>query len=125
MELIICLFGTRYSAERDADLEKRLDARLLPVLSKLEGFISFHLYSAADGEALGVIRFKNKAALEAWRDDATHRDVWKHAPELYDHFWIQNCETYREYAWSPLVGRTGENLEARFRHDPANLARPR
>jgi heme-degrading monooxygenase HmoA len=63
--VVICLFGTRYAADRDADVENWLDTVLLKALSQLDGFISFHLYEAADGEVLGVIRFDSREALEA------------------------------------------------------------
>lgn len=122
--MVICLFGTRYKEGWDRELEARLDAMLMEALRLVEGFISFHLYSAQDGEVLGVIRFETREALEAWRDDPTHRSVWPHAPEFYDYFWIQNGETYREYGWRPDGGRTGEDMAERFRSDPANLAPP-
>jgi heme-degrading monooxygenase HmoA len=122
--MVICLFGVRYKLGRDVELEKGLDARLLPVLREFDGFISFHLYSAENGEALGVIRFDSRQALEAWRNDATHRSVWMHAPDLYEYFWIQNSETYTEYGWSPDVGHTNEDLRKRFRDEESNRARP-
>jgi heme-degrading monooxygenase HmoA len=97
--MVICLFGTRYKAGWDRDLETSLDAMLLEALREVDGFISFHTNGADDGEVLGVIRFETRDALEAWRDNPTHRSVWHHAPEFYDYFWIQNADTYREYGW--------------------------
>jgi heme-degrading monooxygenase HmoA len=120
--MVICLFGTRYKDGWDRELEACLDAMLLEALRKVDGFISFHLYTADDGEVLGVIRFDTKDALEAWRSDPTHRSAWPHAPDFYDCFWIQNAETYREYVWKPDCGRTGEDMRERFRSDGSNLA---
>lgn len=122
--MVICLFGTRYKQDWDRELEARLNAVLMKELRKVDGFISYHLYTAEDGEVLGVIRFDTRDALEAWRDNSTHRSVWPSAPEFYDYFWIQNAETYREYGWKPAAGRTGEDMRERFRSDPANLAPP-
>jgi heme-degrading monooxygenase HmoA len=121
--VVICLFGTRYKEGWDRELEARLDAMLLEALREVDGFISFHMYTARDGEVLGVIRFDTREALEAWRNDATHRSVWPYAPAFYDCFWIQNAETYREYVWQP-GGRTGEDIRDRFSLDPLNLVTP-
>jgi heme-degrading monooxygenase HmoA len=86
------------------------------------GFIAYHSYTAADGEALGVIRFETREALEAWRDDLTHRAIWPRATEFYEEFWIQNCDTYREYLWRD--GRRQEaDMTTMFRQADANLAR--
>lgn len=119
--MIVCLFGTTYRDGYDVDLESRLDAVLSEELKGLSGFLSFHMYTAPSGEVLGVIRFDSRQALEDWRDNALHRSVWKHAPELYESFWIQSCETYREYSWTRAMGRTGENMAERFARDPANM----
>ena len=119
--MIICLFGATYRDRRDKELERELDAVLYEQLRTIPGFMSFHVYTAAGGEVLGVVRFETREALEAWRNDAVHRSVWKHAPELYESFWIQNCETYREYGWARIGGRTGEDMDKKFVHDPGNL----
>lgn len=121
--MVICLFGSTYVPDHDVALESSLDQILLPELRKIDGFVSFHMYRAEDGEVLGVVRFDNRRALESWRNDLTHRRVWEHAPTLYEHFWIQNCDTYREYGWARAAGRTGEDLRTRFAADPSNLAR--
>lgn len=120
--MVICLFGTRYRTGYDVDMEKALGAVLLKALNRIDGFISFHLYDAADGEVLGVVRFDTREALEAWRNDPTHRSAWKYAPALYKEFWIQNAETYRGYVWAAEAGRTGEDVRARFRSESTNLA---
>jgi heme-degrading monooxygenase HmoA len=120
--MVICLFGVRYKTKHDVTKEKNIDALLLPELRIIPGFVSLHVYSADDGEVLGVVRFDTKDALEAWRDNVTHRGVWKYASDFYRHFWIQNSETYREYGWSAELGRTREDLRARFANDAANLA---
>lgn len=122
--MIVCLFGATYRVGYDVDLERRLDALLLEQLQDVRGFLSFHLYTAVDGEVLGVVRFETREALEAWRDDPVHRSVWEHAPELYAGFWIQNCETYREYAWASSSGRTGEDMVAKFVDSSSNRLKP-
>ncbi|MBV9005738.1 MAG: antibiotic biosynthesis monooxygenase [Solirubrobacterales bacterium] len=71
------------------------------------GFIGYHLYTSDDGEELGVIRFETREALDAWRDDPTHRAAWRRAGEFYTEFWVQNCETFREYVWRGGAPRRG------------------
>lgn len=118
--MIICLFGQRYKDDANREKEAQIGTMLLDQLSRMEGFVSYHMYTADDGEVLGVIRFDSKEALEAWRDDSLHRSIWHHAPSFYEYFWIQNTETYREYVWTP-GGRTGEDMRERFRSESANL----
>jgi heme-degrading monooxygenase HmoA len=120
--MVICLFGTRYKPGYDRELETQLDRELLAALRGVEGFVSFHMYTAADDEVLGVIRFDDRESLEAWRNDPTHRAAWPHAPELYESFWIQNAETYREYVWTADRHRTGEDMRRRFHEEPMNIA---
>ncbi|WP_053386683.1 antibiotic biosynthesis monooxygenase family protein [Leucobacter japonicus] len=124
--MIICLFGVRYKEGYDKKLEAKLDEMLIEALRTVQGFVSFHSYSAEDGEVLGVIRFDSKDALEAWRNDPTHRSVWHIAPDFYEHFYIQNAETYREYGWRPEGKRgvrTGEDLRDKFASEPSNRGR--
>jgi heme-degrading monooxygenase HmoA len=97
--MVICLFGEHYQPDADKDELNRLATQLLGVLQAMPGFISYNFYTAENGEGLGLVRFTSRAALEAWRDDPTHRATWERATEFYQQFWIQDCETYREYIW--------------------------
>ena len=94
---------------------------LLAKARSVPGFIGYHLYTSEDGEELGVIRFKTRAALDAWRDDPAHRAAWQRAREFYTEFWVQNCETFRDYLWRDGQ-HVDEDLAERFRSEPANLA---
>lgn len=118
--MIICLFGQRYKDNAIREKEAEIWTKLLERLRLVEGFVSYHLYKADDQEVLGVVRFDTKEALEAWRDDQLHRSIWHHAPSFYEYFWIQNCETYREYVWTP-GGRTDEDMRERFLEEGAGL----
>ena len=51
-------------------------------LYAMPGFIGYHVYTSEDGEELGVIRFETREALDAWRDDPTHRAAWRRATEF-------------------------------------------
>jgi heme-degrading monooxygenase HmoA len=116
--MVICLFGQRYRDGADLAEEARVGGELLHELRKMSGFISYHGYTAEDGEVLGVIRFQSRDALEEWRNNAIHRAVWDRAIEFYEEFWIQNGETYREYVWANGA-RHDQDLTERFRAESA------
>ena len=119
--MVICFYGLSRRAGADPDADADLFGELLAKAQSLPGFIGYHVYTAEDGEELGVIRFQTREALEAWRDDPTHRAAWERAREFYAEFWVQNCETFREYVWRE--GRHIEtSLDDRFRAESANLA---
>jgi heme-degrading monooxygenase HmoA len=119
--MVICLYGLRQRDTAASQAEEELFTELLAKARSKPGFIGYHLYKSDEGEELGVIRFETREALDAWRDDPTHRAAWERAKEFYTEFWVQNCETFRDYVW-----REGEHLDGdlarRFRFDPANLA---
>ena len=119
--MVICLYGLRARDGADRQAEEDLFAELLAKARSKPGFIGYHVYTAEDREELGVIRFETREALDAWRDDPTHRAAWERAGEFYAEFWVQKCETFREYVW-----REGQHVEEdladRLRSEPANLA---
>jgi heme-degrading monooxygenase HmoA len=112
--MVISLFGVKMRDDVDLDEEARLTALLYDELRTTPGFISWDTYLAAEGHVLGVVRFNSRASLQAWRDNQTHRSAWRRAAEFFEAFWVQNCETFREYAWEQ--GRHYErDLESGFR----------
>lgn len=119
--MVICLYGLRARDGTDRQAEDDLFAELLAQARSKPGFIGYHVYTAEGGEELGVIRFETREALDAWRDDPGHRAAWERAGEFYTQFWVQNCETFREYMWRPGQ-HLEEDLADRFRSEPANLA---
>jgi heme-degrading monooxygenase HmoA len=119
--VVICLYGLRARRDADSQAEGELFDGLLAKARSVPGFIGYHLYTSEDGEELGVIRFKTRAALNAWRDDPAHRAAWQRAREFYTEFWVQNCETFRDYLWRDGQ-HVDEDLAERFSSEPANLA---
>jgi heme-degrading monooxygenase HmoA len=119
--MVICLFGQRYRDGADREEEARLGGELLRELQKMRGFISYHGYTADDGEALGVIRFESREALEDWRHNELHQAAWSRAVEFYEEFWIQDGETYREYVWADGE-RHDHDLTGRFRTEKAQAS---
>lgn len=119
--MVICLYGLRQRCSSDSEAEAQLFAELLALARSKPGFIGYHVYTSEDGEELGVIRFETREALDAWRNNPTHRSAWDRATEFYSEFWVQNCETFREYVWRDGQ-HIDESLANRFRSERSNLA---
>jgi heme-degrading monooxygenase HmoA len=119
--MVICLYGLRARGDADRQAEAQLFDELLAKARSQPGFIGYHVYTSEDGEELGLIRFETSEDLEAWRHDPTHQAAWGRASAFYTEFWVQNCETFREYRWRDGQ-HIDEDLTARFRSDQANLA---
>lgn len=113
-ELVICIFGVTYRDDIDWDLNKRLNEEMAEVVVTMPGFISLKFYEAKDGDQIGIIRFRNREDLKAWRDHQAHRGAWNHAPKLYHEFWVQNCVTFDDYVWIDGVHHDRDQTD-RFR----------
>jgi heme-degrading monooxygenase HmoA len=106
--MVICLFGDvriRWGME---EREERLSDKLLPIVKAMPGFISMKSYTATDGEEIGVIRFESREALDAWAHEGEHLAAQAVAPEIYEYFWVQDAETYREYTWKDGAHTDGD-----------------
>lgn len=119
--MVVCLYGLRARGDVDRQAEAQLFDELLAQARSQRGFIGYHVYTSEDGEELGVIRFETRNDLQAWRNDPAHQAAWRRASAFYTEFWVQNCETFREYCWHDGQ-HVDEDLTARFRADQANLA---
>ncbi len=92
----------RLFMRKDADLEdyERTSRRMHELVEKMPGFISLKEYTGEDGEVIDIGRFKDEAALEAWKKDPEHRAAQrKGREEFYDHYWIQTLKVIREYEY--------------------------
>ena len=97
--MIITLFGETIVKPGKEDEEARLSDKLDPILRSMPGFISFKSYQADDGEEIGIIRFESREALDAWVYEGVHGSAQKVADQIYERFWVQSAETFREYTW--------------------------
>jgi antibiotic biosynthesis monooxygenase (ABM) superfamily enzyme len=97
--MIISLFGeVVVKPGKEAD-EARLTDKLSPILRSIPGFISSNSYRSDDGEEIGVIRMASRGALDAWVNEGMHASAQKIAHQIYERFWVQSAETFREYTW--------------------------
>jgi antibiotic biosynthesis monooxygenase (ABM) superfamily enzyme len=97
--VIISLFGeVVVKPGKEAD-EARLTDKLSPILRSIPGFISSKNYRADDGEEIGIIRMASLEALDAWVNEGVHGSAQKIADQIYERFWVQSAQTFREYTW--------------------------
>ena len=97
--MVICIFGNTIVKAGKEDAEAGWSARLEPILRSMPGFISSKSYTAEDGEEIGLIRFDSPESLYAWAHEGVHGQAQAVAGEIYESFWVQDVETYREYTW--------------------------
>lgn len=114
--MIVSLYGDFVvKPGKEAD-DARLGAEMEAILRAVPGFISYKEYTADDGEVVGIIRMETREALDAWvrtmLEHAATRSIASEA--IYQRFWVQSAETYREYTWEDGV-RTDGDLTAFFR----------
>lgn len=109
--MVICIFGNTIVKAGKEDAEAAWSAKLEPILRSMPGFISSKSYTSEDGEEIGLIRFESREALDAWAHEGLHARAQAVAPEIYERFWVQDVETYREYTWEHGVHADGDLTE--------------
>ena len=97
--MIISLFGEVVVRPGKEAEEARLTDKLSPILRSIPGFISSKNYRADDGEEIGIVRMASLEALDAWVNEGVHGSARKIADQIYERFWVQSAETFREYTW--------------------------
>jgi len=101
--MVICIFGNTIVKAGKEDAEAAWSVKLEPILRSMPGFISSKSYTAEDGEEIGLIRFDSRESLDAWAHEGLHLEAQAAAPKIYERFWVQDVETYREYSWEAGV----------------------
>jgi heme-degrading monooxygenase HmoA len=97
--MIITVFGDTIVKPGKEKAEDKLVERLDPIMRAMPGFISITAYRGEDGEEIGIIRFDSRQSLDAWMQESLHAEAQNGADQIYERFWIQTAETYREYTW--------------------------
>ncbi len=97
--MVITVFGDTVLKPGKEQAEERLVDKLDPILRAMPGFISINTYRGEDGEEIGIIRFDSRESLDEWMQESLHAEAQKAADQIYERFWIQTAETYREYTW--------------------------
>jgi heme-degrading monooxygenase HmoA len=114
--MVICIFGNTIVKAGREEAEAAWSARLEPILRAMPGYISHKYYTAEDEEEIGLIRFDSRESLDAWAHEGVHGQAQSAAPGIYERFWVQDVETYREYSWEDGI-HTDRDLTDLFREN--------
>jgi heme-degrading monooxygenase HmoA len=99
--MIVVLFSIRMRDDAAVDEEEAESERMWRIVSAMPGFVSYKGYVAEDGERIAVVRFESREALDEWKRQPDHRVVQERArQEFYREYWVQACETFREYRFT-------------------------
>ena len=104
--MIVLLFKSQLRTDIDAQDYRATRTRMMDLVDKIPGFVSYKTFRADDGETLAIAKFNSEEALEAWRNHPEHVAVQRRGhEEFYESYWIQVCRTVRDYGWSRAEGR--------------------
>lgn len=104
--MIVLLFKSQLRTDIDAQDYQATRTRMMDLVGKIPGFVSYKTFRADDGETLAIAKFNSEEALKAWRNHPEHVAVQRRGHEkFYESYWIQVCRTVRDYGWSRAEGR--------------------
>jgi len=102
----IVLFRSRVRDDADMAALQAVGTRMDELVRTMPGFVSYRDYSAADGEVLTVVEFRDEASMKAWREHPEHRAAQQRGrDEFFSEYRIQVCDLQREYAFQPSGSR--------------------
>ena len=94
--MIVILFRSRLTAAAGSDYTE-MDARMEELARAAEGFVDVKAYTAADGERLTVVRWRDLESLRRWREDPQHRVAQETGRQLwYEYYTAEVAEVVRE-----------------------------
>jgi heme-degrading monooxygenase HmoA len=100
----VVLFGIELRPDIDRAEYEAHNRQMEELVREMPGFISVQSYTAADGDRVTIVRFESQEALDAWRFHSEHVDAQQKGRESYYHsYWVQVCETIREYDFEGLA----------------------
>ncbi len=97
--MLVVLFSTTERDDMDLSGYRGTSGRMHELVSQVPGFISYNGYQSDDGQpGVAVARFDSEQTLETWRALPEHRAAQERGrDEFYREYWVQVCETVREY----------------------------
>ncbi len=98
--LIVVLFFSRLTPEAGEEYVAT-DQRLMEMARSAPGFVDAKSFTAADGERLTVVWWKDLETLRAWREDPVHREAQAKGRALwYRYYDMEVAEMVRESHFS-------------------------
>jgi len=108
--MILILFRSRLTPAAGEDYVA-MDARMEALAREAPGFVDVKAYTAADGERLTIVRWRDQESLRQWREDPRHRAAQEMGRERWYEFYVSEvAELVRE---SRFVRSTNESRFAR------------
>ena len=100
--MVVVLFSTEGRDDVDAEDYSRTSARMHELVAGVPGFISYNSYSDVDGNGVAIARFESHEAVAVWRKNLEDMEAQRKGREsYYSSYWVQVCDTVREYRFTP------------------------
>jgi heme-degrading monooxygenase HmoA len=80
--MVLAVFRSRLRPENAAEFQERA-AQLLEVAESMPGFLSYKVFTSADGERCSLVEFETPEQLQAWRELPVHREAQRLGRERY------------------------------------------
>jgi heme-degrading monooxygenase HmoA len=94
--MILILFRSRLTGTAGDDYVAMND-RMQALAQEADGFVDLKAFTAADGERLTIVRWRDLASLQKWRDDPRHRAAQEMGRERwYEDYVSEVAEVVRE-----------------------------
>ena len=74
--MLVILFRSRLSEDAGEDYQEKAE-EMLAYAKTQPGYVEFKQYTAEDGERLTVVKWNDRESLDAWKNDARHREAKK------------------------------------------------
>jgi len=98
--MIVVLFFSRLTPEAGEEYVAN-DQRLMEKARSAPGFVDVKSFTAADGERLTIVWWKDLETLRAWREDPVHREAQAKGRALwYRYYDMEVAEMVRESHFS-------------------------
>ena len=99
--MMVLLFKSQLRADVNEREYHRTRARMMELVEKIPGFMSYKTFRADDGETVAIAKFETEAALDAWRHHPDHVAAQRRGhEEFYESYSIQVLQSVRDYGWA-------------------------
>ena len=72
--MLVILFRSRLSEDAGEDYQEKA-AEMLVYAKTQPGFVDSKQYTGEDGERLTIVKWKDRESLDAWKNNARHREA--------------------------------------------------
>lgn len=96
--MIVVVFRARIRTDCDVAAFGALYEEMYGLVSQVQGFRGVKDFSATDGEAVTIVEFDSRTALDAWKHHPDHiRAKSRGRNEFFSEYSIQVCEVLERY----------------------------